>query len=234
MRRIIYTSYLTSSEDPQRKVRTQPDDPARLMLKEGCERLKIPCYVFYDELSDDFVKNNTSKYFMFIKSLPRPDLSVNDARFFMYRDYLKYIHKDAEQVWLSDLFDVKMNLDPCILPKHEFYCGIHNDWVISDKGGMDGKYVHALIKNIYIEVPNWCEDKPILMAGTWGGNYFTCLSFLQEFCEEIERTTEEGFTNVNLPVFNVLAHKRKYYGGFPLNSKFRHYDYSAPVVFVHK
>ena len=230
--RAILTSYFTSREDPQRGACTNKDDHEKLMLKKDVERLKIPCYVFYDDLSTEFVRENSSDYMIFLPVNP-PNISVNDSRFLIYREWLNS-HK-FDQVWFSDLFDVRINLDPKVLPKRKFYCGEH-PYLLSEEEAetTDGLYVCSLIKNIYEEIPAHVLGKPILMAGTWGGEYSFCQSFLDRFCNEIVRTTNEGFYNVNLPVFNVLAHRENYYGRFPLNSEFRKYQYDAPAVFIHK
>ena len=236
---VILTTYLTGMPDPQRSDVVPIDNAERLVIAGGCNRLKLNLVVFHDQLSEEFVSNQTTEFVSFVSVPTDPSRSVNDYRFFIFRDWLA--KNPVETVFCSDAFDVHVNRDPHSMIDGDWHlwAGIHRDWRIGD-GTADGKYVAYQMRLAFGDVPEEVDQQPILMAGTWGGRLCPVLRCLILLCNEIDDVhSRKPHLNCNLPVFNRVAYRDIGQGhiwmkGSPLHSVFRAYDTHADVCFVHK
>ena len=236
---MILTTYLTTKPDPQRKYRHQPNDPRKLSLAKGADRLGYPCIILHDELSPAFVDEHATENVAFVKVQQPPELSCNDARFVLYHRLLEMAATKPETVWCVDLFDVKMNRAPDFLieEKYKLWVGASRQWPI-DTTTPDGNWAVRKLTNCYGEVPEYCRGEPILWAGTWGGRYADVMGALEDLKYEVAIVSKKHY-NCNMGVFNKVM-RATYYSdelwteGPPLHTELRGGKQDAPVCFVHK
>lgn len=235
---VILTTYFTSRKDPQRHSYHKPNDPKKLVLLEGANKLGLKVIVFHDQLSDEFVEKHTTEHVQFSKDVIKADLSCNDSRFFTYQTHLEV--EAYKNVWLSDMFDVHVKKDPndLINDKYKLWIGTHNKWVCNGRSVPDENFVEWKLRKCYRGIlPVECSGMPILMAGTWGGPHKHIMEALDFLTREIWKC--KALYNCNLPCFNRAMYKfigkeHLWLEGFPLVSEFRQNQINADVCFVHK
>lgn len=234
---VLLACYLTSQHDHHHEKQFPADDTTLLMLAKTAESRRVHTIIFYDGLSDDFVHNSETPYVHFVKVPPPAAISNNDYRFFVYRDWLAA--HEYESVWCCDLFDVQVNRRPeSILDnRYDLWIGIHRDWTISDSTSA-GRWMVGRFQKFFRTVPDCVRDKPILMAGTFGGFFGAVQQFLNRLVKEYVRLSP-GDQNYDMALFNLVAYRdlrdlRVWARGAPLHSEFLAYDRSADVCFVHK
>ena len=213
--KVILSTYLTKKGDPQRKTFYQPNDHNLISAwYEGIEN----GVVFHDQLTEEFVSNYPKVKFIKVDSYPH---STNDGRFILYRDYL-IEHKEIDQLFMTDLFDVKVNyfpeLDDSLYIANEGRSwNLHNKWIRDcfDRCGIYG-----------------LQGKIIYNAGVIGGKREVILPFLNELAECLEPVGER---NCNMVLVNYLVHKmRNVVTGYPLHSEFKRYQSDSKAAFIHK
>lgn len=234
---VLLTSYFTSQRDHHHECQFPSDAPELLLLAKTAERQGVDCLIFYDALSERFVREHMSRYVTFVKVPPPVGMSNNDYRIFVYRDWLA-THR-YESVWCCDLFDVRLNRNPASLldQQHDLWIGIHRDWTISDSTEV-GRWMIERFLRFYPEVPEVVRGKPVLMAGTFGGYCDPVRKVLELLTGEHERCNP-GEKNYDMALFNLVAHRdlgsmKVWTNGAPMHSEFRAYDSHADVCFVHK
>jgi hypothetical protein len=236
---VILSTYLTLSPDPQSGIYIQPNEENRLLLATGCNQNEIELCVFHDNLSKDFVKQHTTRFLSFCK-VPQPkNLSNNDYRFFLYRDWLA--RNPYDYVICCDLFDVKLNRHPFPFLESldcDLVFGAERDWKINDQT-TDGRWMLDRYRTCYSRTPEIVQDQQILMAGTWGGTYKHVLRFLVMLCNEISKIQERVSFNSNMPAVNLVAYrdigrKRIWAEGYPFNSVFKAFETDTDAIFIHK
>lgn len=236
---VILTTYLTGMPDPQRAAVVPVDDAARLRIYPGCVRLGLKLVVFHDQLSEEFAQSQSTETVSFIRVPTDTTQSVNDYRFFLFRDWLTA--HPCRNVFCSDGFDVKVKRNPHELVDDDeiLWVGIHRHWKIDDTTP-DGRHVARMMRTFYGRLPTEVESQPILMAGTWGGRSGIVTRTLDCLTREITsiHAAQPG-VNCNLAAFNRVAYRdigkeNLWMKGAPLHSQFRAYDDAADVCFVHK
>lgn len=202
------------------------------------ERLGLDGIIFHDGLSDTFIQRHQTIKLRFIAVPPAVDLSNNDYRFFVYRDWLPL--NPVDSVFCVDLFDVRVNRNPHELldDSHHLWVGIERDWTI-DQRTPDGQWMVNKLRTCYGNVPRKLHGKPILTAGHWGGFYRHVLRFLVRLTSEIDCINPGPKLNCNMAAFNRVMYRdmgarHLWMKGAPLHSVFRTYDTNADVCFVHK
>ena len=239
---MILTTYLTSLPDPQNRRGTtiRPNDHNLVPLLPGAERNQVETIVFHDQLHQSFQIVWRGKFVDFIQVDGEPSVSLNDHRFFLFRDYLEARPYPTESVWISDLFDVTVNRDPHeAVPweSHTLFLG-KQPWRFGDKSAR-GKSHARLMERWYGELDQRIVNQHILMAGTWGGSHASVLRFLRLLCTEIE-SLKPGLRNCNMAAFNKVAYcdiGRDFWWseGPPLHSVLGARDVdNMDVAFVHK
>lgn len=236
---MLFSCYFTSTPDPQGKGQVAPDDDTKVEpLISDCERLGIELIIFHDHLSDSFCDRWSSDLVAFERVPPSPIYSICDYRHFCIRDWLET--HEYETVWYCDLFDVRINRRPEVMlelfPEYDLFLGTERIEWKNNKATPDGRWMVRKFEQTYGDVPPECLNQTILASGHWGGKYGIAKNFVNLLCFEFERV-DAGRKNLNMAVYNHVAYR--YVGlfwaeGYPFNSEFRKFDYSANVVFVHK
>jgi hypothetical protein len=215
--KVILTTYLTRKGDPQRS-EVQPNDPEKMKLWYPACDVGV---VFHDELSDQFINIYSKTEFICIPSYP---YSCNDGRFVIFLEYLKK-SPDVKEVWMTDLFDVKINY----LPK------VSNELFVSNEGwtwSMDTNWMQE--KHRLFDTKS-LQGKIIYNPGIWGGHRDIVIPILEEITEQF-RVLRVGQKNANMVVFNKIIHKYKgkIETGYPLHTEFKQYQHDGTAAFEHK
>lgn len=240
---VILTSYLTGTPDPQRGESVKPDDDERMTLAKSAIRHGQKVVIFHDQLSDAFTRNWSNYLCEFVKVETHPELSCNDARFGYFHDWLQ--DHEVDQVWINDLFDVRVGSDPVKYfeqaPGKALHVGTHyhGETLYRFKEGSPTYGTHERwLQQIYGGVPSFLAGWPILMAGTWGGARQHVLRALELLTTEIAATAPKK-RNSNLTAFNVICYRdfgaeNLHTPGFPLVSEFGKHQHDSKAVWIHK
>lgn len=199
-------------------------------------KLGLEGRIFYDNLSDEFLKQYTTDKIKFIKVSPS-DYSNNDWRFFCYRNFLE--ENKFDSVFLTDGSDVTVVQDPSgiissfpdtdlfvckdSIMLNEFpYLQLHEQAEWED-------YVWFMICHHRLELIN---------MGVIGGNYENILLFLNKFCETRIRLGIPDFNSdmwIGQYVFRKLLADKSILIGEPFTSIFKKYEIDRKdVYFIHK
>ena len=238
---IIFTSYFTSSEDPQRKER-KSSNSFRYMenFYWSLKEMKMKAIIFHDGLDQSFQDRVHSHYpnATFFKVDSLHGRSTNDARFYAYYEYLRK-HSNMTKVILTDMADVVFQRNPFQLMSvlgDLLYVGSDDDtfpnvqsmpWI---KEGVDNCFsVQERDK-----LGHLMEMEVIYNAGIIGGSRETLLSALMMIVSYLDKANPE--MNCNTPVLNHVVHKHFFGGevfeGFPLNSQFRRRQVGPRGVYI--
>jgi hypothetical protein len=203
---------------------------------DSVKSLELNGFIFYDNLTDEFVEEYTTEKIKFVKVEPS-DYSNNDWRFFCYRNFLE--ENNFDNVFLSDGSDVTVVKDPSLIISEfsdidlfickdsiklsEFpYVDLHKktDW---------DNLVWFLITQNRMDLIN---------MGVIGGSYKNILDFLNTFCNT---RIKLGIPELNADmfigqyVFRHLLSDKKLLIGEPFTSKFKQYEIDRKdVYFIHK
>jgi hypothetical protein len=248
MNTVIFTSYFSVKEHPN-----NPNDNAVIgrgsdgrVLQNNFEYISawynsiinigVSARIFYDNLTEDFIKKYTTDKIQFIK-VNISDYSNNDWRFFCYRNYLE--NNNFDSVFLTDGSDVKVVKNPSLIlseyPDTDLfvckdsitlgqfpYCQLHQqvgwdnlDWFIKNKNNL-----------------------PLINMGVIGGSYSNIQTFLDAFCTTRIRLGAPEFNSdmwIGQYVFRQVLSYKKNMIGEPFTSNFKSYeDDRTDVYFIHK
>jgi hypothetical protein len=199
--------------------------------------LGLSGFVFYDNLSDDFVSRFSSELITFIKC-ESSEYSNNDWRFFCFLNFVESL-TGFDYVFCSDASDVIVKHDPSGIVRDfpEFDLFIGKDSIklsefpyleLHDKlGWADSVYFHS--SQNYLDLIN---------VGVMGGKIKEVVNYLKEF---VKVRKEMGFPEFNADMWvgqyvcrHVLQHKNVLIGS-PLTSDFKSYEKDRDdVYFIHK
>ena len=193
--------------------------------------------VFYDDLSEDFIKSYENKNINFIK-VEDSEYSNLDYRHFCSRDYL--LTNKFKYVFHSDVSDVVVVKDPSELIKdndsftyfackdsiklNEFpYINVH------EKFNWEDKVMFLLNEN------SW----DLINMGVVGGRYEDMLNFYQKYCEIREKMGEKEFGQADMWIVQYLLRSifrdKNTLIGDPMCSEFKKYQKERKdVYFIHK
>jgi hypothetical protein len=193
-------------------------------------------FIFYDNLTDEFIEEYTTENIKFIKVNPS-DYSNNDWRFFCYRNFLE--ENNFDNVFLSDGSDVTIVKDPSLIidefPNIDlFVCKDSiklNEFPYMDlheKLNWDN-LVWFLINQNRLDLIN---------MGVVGGSYKNILHFLNNFCDTRLKLGIPDFNSdmfIGQYVFRHLLSNKNLLIGEPFTSKFKKYEIDRKdVYFIHK
>ena len=118
---VILSCYFNLKKDPvhhsEVKNQQQPKDNYNYIkpLYESCLKNDLHLIIFYDNLSEGFVKKYQTDKIIFRKVKLVSDLSINDERYIIYYEYL--LKNKYKNVFSSDISDVFINKNPFELIK---------------------------------------------------------------------------------------------------------------------
>jgi len=113
---VVMSCYFTGKKDPihheELNNQRQAIDNFEYMkpLYESCYDLNLHLIIFYDNLSNEFVKTYTKKNIIFRKTKLTSNLSINDERFIIYYEYL--LDNPYQNIFTSDISDVYLIKNP--------------------------------------------------------------------------------------------------------------------------
>ena len=197
--------------------------------------LNIEGRVFYDDLSDEFIKEYETDKIKFIK-VEISDYSNNDWRFFCYRNFLE--ENKFDSVFLSDGSDVTVVKDPSEIVNSTN----HDLYVCKDSIKLDEfPYLGFHKSQDWDDYVLMCLNKtrwPLINMGVLGGSYKNIIDFLNIFCEVRSEMGNADF-NANMwigqYVFRSLFKDKSIMIGEPFTSEFKKYqDDRKDVYFIHK
>jgi hypothetical protein len=231
----VLTTYLSRKGDPQLKRRYYPNRKDRMaMWYPGIERLGNIGVIFHDELDDNFMS-----WYPCVEFVKVGDYlySSNDGRFIMFRDYLLE-HPEVTDVWMTDLFDVRVNS----LPELGDKLMVMTEPVINPRSGETGlwsrdrRWVRAILRRIGQDGTD-ILDKPMFNPGVWGGKRELVLPVLEEMVKKFDEYKVEE-TNANMFVFSQVLYNivgmENIITGCPLHSEFKKYEDRTDCSFNHK
>jgi hypothetical protein len=206
---------------------------------DSIQNLDLDARIFYDDLSDDFVKKYSTDKIQFIK-IQMSVFSNLDWRFFCYRNYLNNHYHDS--VFLTDCSDVKIVKNPSDIIKE--YPDT-NYFVCKDNiSTRDFNYikVHSHFKwdNLEWFVNHHNNNSlDLLNMGVIGAKYEDMLNFLDKFCVVRLKMSNPEFAQADMwvgqYVFRHLLSSKKKLIGNPFTSDFKKYQNDREdVYFIHK
>ena len=192
---------------------------------------KIKGIVFYDRLSEGFVKKYTNDYISFEKCATyQGEYSNNDARFIFYAHHLESHNYDI--VYLTDGSDVVMVNNPTSIIDIDssdlFVCA--DDKLISKDVNFWPCVEH--IDSFQKNKDSW----ELLNMGVIGGTYDNIFKFCKLFTAH-RLNTEPRAANINMPLGNMIMRTNfeRIQCGPPFTSEFKKYQTTRKdVCFRHK
>lgn len=232
---LILTTYFTQKEDPQRiGVHHESDQFGKIQKwYESVTRLGMHAVIFHDGLSREFTEQYTNDNVQFVPYSLQTGRSLNDERFYCYRDFLR-AHPEVEQVFMTDLFDVDFLRNPFNLideGKYDFYAQEGMGGLLNGKK----RYAANQMKCVYGRV--FYPDRVSLNAGIIGGRRDKVLALLELMTTDL--SGDEKGHNTHTGVFNRRIHDvcpdaTRICYGFPLHSEFKKYEEDQDFYIRHK
>ena len=244
---IVFSSYFTSVEDSQRGWQMVPN---RFQYMSewftSLKKLQLQAVIFHDGLEPGF-QHRLMQFYTNISFQLVPSLkgrSTNDARFYAYLDYLEH-HHDIAHVLLTDISDVRFQMDPfelmSLLGNNWLYIGADIDIFPSMRTmpwlnqRLRGCFGNSSLERGHKLHPLLDLDT-VYNAGTIGGRRDVMMAVLFRIVEYLNTTPPQ--LNCNMPAVNFAIHKHFYdrvFTGFPLSSRFLRRQTSPKGVYiVHK
>ena len=158
--------------------------------------LNMNAIIFYDNLSSEFVRNYTTSKIQFKQIIMDPHLSINDYRFLVYNDWLKY--NNYKYVLMVDLADVFFWKDPFVYMEKK---AMHTLFVSRDLGtlrsnGWMKHHFRLCYTSNYTDLSHLSYN-----AGVWGGSMESVQCMLHCEVEQLNYTSKRAF-NCDIITFN--------------------------------
>lgn len=203
---------------------------------DSVKSLGLNGFIFYDNLTDEFINEYTTENIKFIKVDPS-DYSNNDWRFFCYRNFLE--ENKFDNVFLSDGSDVTVVQDPSlIISEHsDFDLFVCKDSLKLNEFPYIEFHERYNLENIFYFL--LCESRiDLINMGVIGGSYKHIMDFLNNFCNTRLRIGDTDFNAdmwVGQYVFRHLLSDKNIMIGEPFTSNFKQYEIDRKdVYFIHK
>jgi len=242
---VIFTSYFSTEVDPQRKRHKHPNRFSYIKSWFlSLQKHHLKAVIFHDGLDQGFMDRLTHVYnnVTFHKVSTLHNRSTNDARFYVYSDYLKH-HPDIRRVLLTDISDVVFQRNPfdfMDIVGDYLYVGTDIDifpdmkampWLSSRLANCFGN--HSVLHG---EIFEMLRLAIVYNAGVIGGSRHIMRASLTRITWALDYTPPQ--LNCNMPAVNYVIHKyfnNITYTGFPFTSRFLRRQSSPKAVYiVHK
>lgn len=208
-RNLILTTYFTSKKDPQRQENTLPDDFGYIEdFYKSIVRNGLNAVIFYDALSEDFIKKYANENVQFFK-VQVGDYSLNDERFIVYYEFLQQYH--FQKIILCDVSDVVVNRKDVFefIKTNKFNIGRDEKITLKESFWILDK-IDNLPKDIKTKLPVQFYAMPLVNAGVIGGDYDTMKEFLlklKNLIAYIDNDLNNNMICVNLVFFDLYWRK---------------------------
>mmetsp|Transcript_35434 Transcript_35434/g.55170 ORF Transcript_35434/g.55170 Transcript_35434/m.55170 type:complete len:433 (+) Transcript_35434:514-1812(+) len=247
-RPVIMTTWFFSRNDPQRpNVATRRDSKYISSWYSSVKKLGLCGVVFHDHLdgrATEFASVTMEIVYVDLNSYR--SRSLNDVRFFVYRDYLARKKIQPPKVFMTDGADVVVVQDPFRHASSEeclYIGGIkpnpnrNNKWIKSKLQQIKLRTVKPRAGLLDTQSYDDILDFDTVNAGVIGGSISVVERLLDHITAMLD-TIEPGY-NANMGVVNLvvwrLFPKQAVRNGPPLVSRFFQYETGrADVVFIHK
>lgn len=235
---IICTTYFCSKKDPQspRHVSNNSYEYIKPWY-ESINKLDLNGIIFYDNLEESFINQYSNNNVSFIYYKPEK-YSLNDARFYAYKNYLD--SNNIDNIFMTDVCDVYIKKDPFkFINKNNIYVG--SDEPSTPTFGSNSYLLTMAHKAVVagLRMSKSMLEYPCCNAGVIGGHVDIIKPFLDNMCATFDFLNSEG--NNNMTVLHYVLDKfhrpieDKLVTGFPLTSAFKKYELNnEEVYFVHK
>lgn len=250
---MVLTTFCTTKRDWQRNVSAPPEFWLMEDFYKSAHERRINVTVLYDELPWEILRHRTESFKFERVDLTQydPDQGLNDVRFDMIRDLVDR-NPDWRSLFLVDLFDVKIGLNPCgQIADKKLYVGkerdrlSHNAWMDKRFQQMGGKYLswfHDDVRRLWF----------LMNAGVIGGRRDVFVEFLKEMTgvlndPELEAKKVHQQENVNMAALNYVVRVSMnltensedgvpgFVHGTPVHSEYKRYESDrSDVWFIHK
>lgn len=228
---IILTNYFTTKNDPQRK-KSRPKDNSDLVNSwvKTLSKLELNGIIFYDSLSDKFIKEHSNDYVSFVPYEIKTNWSLNDERFLCWYEFIKN-NEHYNRIVTTDLFDVSFNKNPfdVITDKNKLYVGCNGKRIIGRNS-----YVSKKMIKIYKTVQY--KNKVSVNAGAIGGYRKNLLLLFSRMLKEFEMYNFK--MNMNMSVYNKCVYdlfsEKNLLIGQPFTSRFKRYEKKGNFAIRHK
>ena len=180
---VVCTTYFSTKLDPQRKIQTQTNSIKYIApWYNSMIALKLSGIVFYDDLSEEFLKRYQTDNIKFLKCT-LGNYSLNDERFILY--YMFFVKYKVKNILLTDGNDVVITKTP-----FEFFESKKETTIFVGRGRNNKLFhskwnlrsIHKLSQGLDVNLPNDFYEMAIYNAGILGGNYYALLYFLRQMC----------------------------------------------------
>lgn len=233
----ILTTYLTKKGNPQRGNDYQPNDPKLMQLwYDSASKLEdVKLVIFHDELDDEFMMMYPRVEFVRVSYYR---YSANDSRFEFFYNYLRR-HLEIKDVFMTDLFDVKVNRLPEVPLLRLF---VSTEPRQQPDNGLafwrrESSWCYNQFMRAYGQVDHVLMGKNFYNPGAWGGNRDFVLNVLQLIIHELDSIRPDN-KNVNMVVFNTILYtkvlQKNIVTGYPYHSRFKYYETDSNACFIHK
>eukprot|EP00961_Rhodomonas_salina_P183867 2482044-Rhodomonas_salina.1 len=242
----VMTTFFTSRADPQRgsNPRERRGFSYISQWHQSLQRLGLHGVVFTDSADlHELQKLSTDKIiFVKVRIDAYRSQSLNDVRFFVYRDFLRSLKRKPAMVFMTDGSDVAIvqNPFPSFVKDNTLYLGgirpnklWKNDWMLGQFRRMQRGYERN--STGFFKYDDILQHDTV-NAGVIGGETSVVLELLDRMTELFDMF--DPAPDINMGVLNVVAWRhfqgRMVYGD-PVVSKFKKYEYwRRNIYFRHK
>jgi hypothetical protein len=195
--------------------------------------LKLQGIIFHNNFSDKTCLKYQNEYINFIKINYDGSLNPNVYRYLVYEQYLKNHSYGIENVFMTDISDVEVVLNPFVQTFYRqnigaIFCGdeskrLHNDW-------MEAHSEH-LRNNItsYADYEEEFSDATLLNCGIIGGNIAVVYELTRKLACIHRQYNHDNLTTYtgDMGAFNYLIRTEfndRFFHGTPVNTVFKAYQ----------
>ncbi|MGY3055174.1 hypothetical protein ACVWYG_003387 [Pedobacter sp. UYEF25] len=240
----IVASHITGVYDVNRST-TLADDDFSLVSEwaNSITKLGLQGIIFHNNFSELTCRLHQSNHIHFINIEYNPQYSPNVFRYAVYDEFLKQYAEQIENIFFTDISDVKVLKDPFIDPLYiacpgTIFCGdepeiLENDWMQRHSDHLRSKIPD------YQYYEDDFKNATLLNCGIIGGNFSVVHPFIDELWNIHQRyniNNKSLFTG-DMGAFNFLARTRyqtRLIHGRPVNTEFKSYTADTTCWFKHK
>jgi hypothetical protein len=231
---LVLACHITGIYDVNRST-ILPDNSYELVQAwaESVAQTKLKGVIFHNNFSEETCALYANEHISFVRIDYNQSYNPNVFRYLIYRDYIAKCIEPIKGVFVTDVSDVTVALNPFVHPffvdnPNSLFCGdepkpLHNDWMIAH-----GEHLRSQIHD-YADYEERFAEETLLNCGVFGGHYPLFIDFLQQLCdlhETYNHSNKTAYTG-DMGAFNYLARTRfneNLQHGFPVNTEFKAYE----------
>ena len=231
---LILACHLTGIFDVNRNnVLTDNDTSLIVEWADSIKRLNLTGIVFHNSLSNSAINTFRNENIRFI-SIPSPNnFNPNVYRYFIYRDFLLNKKQKIENLFITDITDVTVAINPFTAPlfienPNAIFCGdepkmLDNEWMFNHSTHFRNQI------SGYQSYEEQFKEDTLLNCGIIGGNSKIMVKLIDDLCEvhaSYNKMNTTAFTG-DMGAFNFII-RTKYNShlrhGEPVNTVFKEYQ----------